>query len=201
MKNLLTFILLMFSVQCFYSCSSNELEYTEEQDLTNKKVEAVANFDKAFQKEFPYLVLTRASSVNVEGEAYDSVCASTGRKICKDLEKSTDLLLTSFSITEEDIIAAFNDNHDLQEYSSIEELKCFTALSIYESTKTRALYTRASALDYVACIGLGQTAKSLFDLPARQIAKFAAKKLAGRCVPYVGWGWAVASAAYCISRL
>ena len=64
MKKLLTFILLMFSVLCFYSCSSNELEYTEEQDLTNKKLEAVANFNKAFQKEFPYLVLTRASSVN-----------------------------------------------------------------------------------------------------------------------------------------
>ena len=147
------------------------------------------------------LVLTRASSVNVEGEAYDSVCASAGRKICMDLEKSTDLLLTSFSITEEDIIAAFNDNHDLHEYSSIEELKCFTALAVYESTKTRAPYTRASALDYVACIGLGQTSKSLFDLSSKQIVKFAAKKLAGRLVPYVGWGWAAASAAYCISRL
>lgn len=201
MKKLLTFILLMFSVLCFYSCSSNELEYTEEQDLTNEKLEAVANFNKAFQKEFPYLVLTRASSVNVEGEAYDSVCASTGRKICKDLEKSTDLLLTSFSITEEDIIDAFNDNHDLQEYSSIEELKCFTALAIYESTKTRTPYTRATTWDYVSCIGLGQTTKTLFDMPAKKIAKFAAKKLVGRLVPYVGWGWGVASAVYCISRL
>lgn len=200
MKKLLIFSLLLLCA-VFYSCSSNGFEYVEEQDLTNKRQEAIVAFDNALHKEFSYLVLTRSSAINVEGEAYDSLCASAGRKICKDLEKSTDSLLSSFSISEEDIIAAFNDDSELQKSSSIEELKCFTALTIYEMVQAPKNYTRASALDYVSCIGLGQTVKSLFDLPAKQIAKFAAKKLAGRLIPYVGWGWGVASAVYCISRL
>jgi hypothetical protein len=191
------------SIMCSSCSSDEELDASTSNDA-DARVEAVKSFENKFNNEFSFLAVTRGSVTSAEGEASDSIVAQVGRELCSNLEVPTDELLASFGITDEMLLEEYKNDSSLIENSALEELKLFTALTIYDSFVSEAASptTRGkSAFDIAGCITLGVSFKQLFDLPGKQIAKFAAKKLAGRLVPYVGWGWGVASAAYCISRL
>lgn len=192
----------IISISLFWACSYDE-EVAKANDIDVGKKEAVMAFDKKFKKEFNYMASTRNIAADAENEKYDSILASTGRHLAEKMEVQTNEILCNFGITDEILEEIYNENVDLGRYSSLEELKCFTALSIYDTFVLENIEntTRATWIGYVSCIGIGSTMKDLSKLPAKQIAKFAAKKLIGRLVPYVGWGWAIASASYCIANL
>lgn len=203
MRNFIYVMMVIFSLGLFFgSCSSDE-ELPKVSITDAGKEEALMAFDNGFKKEFNYMASTRNFAADAEDEKYDSILASTGRNLAEKLEIQTNEILRNFGITDEILEEIYNENADLGKYSSLEELKCFTALSIYDTfvSESAENTTRASWIGYVSCIGIGTTVKDICKLPAKQIAKFAAKKLIGRLVPYVGWGWAIASASYCIATL
>ncbi len=188
------------------SCTNAELDSLAEVETSNKaKTEALKTFNKAFKADFNNLAITRSIIADSNDDDYEILMAKSGRDICKELEQNTNDLLQKFGLDDQMLMDEYNQNFDINESATnFEEYKCFTALSIYDtyiSDLNATPSTRVEALDVVSCIGLGITTKQLFDLPGRAIAKFAAKKLAGRLIPYVGWGWGVASATYCISKL
>lgn len=189
----------------FSSCTS-DIDASLKGNTLESKAEALGAFDRAFNNNFNYLVSTRSVITNVEDNMTDSLTALVGREICKNLESSTDDILNEFGITDQILQDVYNQSFsNFNGETNVDEFKCFIALTIYDtyiSNESQKVGTRVvNALDVVSCIGLGVTTKQLFDYPARKIAQFAAAKLSSRLVPYVGWGWGVASAVYCIAKL
>lgn len=111
---------------------------------------------------------------------------------------------SEFGLTDEILLEVYNENKDcFNGETNFEEFKCFTSLTIYDvyQADNKASGKLVDAVDVISCIGVGVTTKQFFDLPARKIAMFTVIKLAAKLIPYVGWGWGVASAAYCLSKL
>lgn len=201
----MTFITVFVIAVIFASCSS-DIDTALNNKALESKTDAVVAFDRAFNNNFSYLVSTRSVIANAEDRMTDSLTASVGREVCKRMETSTDDILNKFGITDQILQEAYSQNlSTFNGETNIDEFKCFVALTIYDTymanESQRAGSRGVNALDVVSCIGLGVTTKQLFDYPARKIAQFAAAKLSSRLVPYVGWGWGVASAVYCISKL
>ncbi len=212
MNKLFNFMVLTIMSITFNSCSSDENSTTE--DYTSRsKIEALNSFDHSFKDNFDYLASTRSSITTASENTSDSIFALVGRKICTTLRPATEDILIKFGVTDQILHEVYNENkYKFQGETTFDEFKCFTALTIYDTYKsskktepmTRVSWNnihKANALDIAVCIGTGVSIKQLFDLPGRKIAQFAVKKLASRLIPYVGWGWGIASAAYCISKL
>ncbi len=179
------------------SCTT-DIEETDYQ----YKLSALASFDNSFNSNFDQMVSTRSVINETDGFVSDSLMALFGRNLCVQLKVPTDELLNSFGLSDQLLLETYKEYEDsLQGASSFEEYKFFTALTLYDVYLTDKTRTRADVLDVLSCIGLGSTAKSLADLSTRQIAKFAAKKLIGRVIPGIGWGWAAATGAYCLAGL
>lgn len=201
----MTFVAVFILSAFFVSCSSDG-NTSLESNTEECKIEALAAFDRAFDNSFDYLVSTRSVIVNADGNITDSLIAIVGRELCKSMGNSVDDILNKFGITDQILQEEYRQNlSNANGETNFVEFKCFVALTIYDTyivDKTQEPILRGvDALDVVSCIGLGVTTKQLLDYPARKIAQFAAAKLSSRLVPYVGWGWGVASAAYCLSRL
>ena len=77
-----------------------------------------------------------------------------------------------------------------------------TALAIaeYDIIQSRVV-TKGQVTDVLECILLGEGIGTLSGLGTKQLAKYVAKKILSRAVPYVGTATAVVSAALCIADL
>lgn len=204
MKRIILFGMVSFALSVnLTSCSSNEEEVSPNELSTESKIEAIKDFEKSFNSNFANFIRTRAVIADASEEKMDSTMAAVGNEVCEDLIEPSEELLTQLGFTDdifEEVIEEMPKD-DTNGQIPMRELKCFTALVIYECYKDNKVATRIDYMDIAGCIGIGSTVKQLFDMPARKIATFAAKKLAGRLVPYVGWGWGIASAVHCLSRL
>lgn len=191
----------LFSVG-FTSCSSNDDDVsTATETSENRRIEAVQEFGESFAGSFEEILATRSIVDNAPIEENDSIIEIAGRKICDELTVPTNRLLAGFGITDADIEEAYKEcENEFDAPVPLNALKCYTALCIYDTYK-HSVQTRADIIDIAACAVVGSTVKDLFKMPTKEIAKFAVKKLASKLVPYVGWGWAVASATYCLSKL
>ena len=148
------------------------------------------------------MVSTRSAINEADGYASDSLMALAGRNLCIQLKAPTGELLNTFGLSDQLLLETYKEYVDsLQDATSFEEYKFFTALTLYDIYLTDKTQTRTDFVDIVSCVGVGTTVKELANLSTKQIAKFAAKKLIGRVIPGIGWGWAAATTAYCIARL
>lgn len=190
----LTLIMLVFS-----ACTSND----EGNDCQSKE-EALSAYDMAFKSNIGYMMSSRSVINDAEDASSDSLMALLGRELCANLEVSSNVLLSEFGLTDQLLLETYKEHEaSFCNATTFEEYKCFTALTIYDAYKasTHQMYSRADAYDIAGCIVLGTGYKDLVNAGTKQIAKLAAKKLASRLVPYIGWGWGVASAATCIANL
>ena len=208
------FYIMGLALMAFTAGSCSQEEMTEGVNDERLKLEAVHEFEKSFDARFKTFLMANNKVAKSSNELLDSMMNVAGDKICDELIDSSEKLLRQFGLTNE---VLENATREVAKECSVEqipirELKCFTALAIYECYKIdngrvpgeqnkKAQIKKASYVDVLGCIGLGLTAKEIASIPAKEIAKFAAKKLAGRLIPYVGWGWAAASAALCLSQL
>ena len=186
------------------SCSNDES--VKIIDENESRLKALQTFDESFNASFDFFLTTRSSIANTSEDGMDSTMKAVGENVCETLILPSEILLSEFGFTEEvfnEVVQEMLEEKIIEECIPIRELKCYTALAIYEIYKNEneQIGTRASYLDYVGCIGIGTTVKELEAFTTAQLAKLAARRLATRFIPYVGWGWAAASAAYCMSGL
>lgn len=194
-----SFFVLALLVLMLNACTSSD-----EETCYDSQNEALVAYDCAFKSNFNLMVSSRSSVSEADGEASDSLLSLLGRELCYNLETPTNVLLSEFGLTDQVLMDAYREYEDnFCDATTFDEYKCFTALVLYDAYKASKpqINSRSDAMDLAGCIVLGAGFKQLADMGTVQIAKFAAKKLAGRLVPYVGWGWAVASAANCIAKL
>ena len=199
MKSFFTTMAVLSMVLC--ACSTDDERFKADSQMRH---DAFVTYDDAFKKCINGTISTRSSIIESDNQVYDSLMALSGRDFCEKIKVPTDVLLNSFGLTDQLLLETYREYEDsLQNATTFEEYKCFTALALYDVYKTEGIQipTRANAQDYVSCIALGVTYNELAKSATKKIAKFAVKKLASRLVPYIGWGWAVAEAAECISGL
>ena len=185
------------------ACSSS-YEVEENKLVTQENMaSAMPHFEISFKQQFGNLVITRTTIADTPENQMDSIMAATGDKVCQDLIAPSEELLSELNISDAD----FNDvitevaKENAAYQIPIRELKCFTALSLYDTYLAQQVQTRASIWQYIECAALGQTVYGGFKIPTKQIVRLAASSMVKRFVPYVGWGWAVASTAQCIANL
>lgn len=184
------------------ACTMNYVETGYVETDYQHKLDALASFNHSFNNNFDQMVSMRSVIDKADGYASDSLMALAGRNLCVQLRAQTDELLNNFGLSDQLLLETYKEYEDsLQGATSFEEYRFFTALTLYEVYLTDNARTRADFVDVVCCIGTGSTVNELVSLSTRQIAKFAAKKLIGRVIPGIGWGWAAATAAYCMARL
>ena len=185
--------------------SACTMDYVETGYIENDyqlKLDALESFDHSFNNNIDQMVSMRSVINQADGYASDSLMALAGRNLCVQLKTQTDELLNIFGLSDQLLLETYKEyEYSLQGATSFEEYRLFTALTLYEVYLTDKVQTRADFIDVVCCIGTGSTMKEIATLSTRQIAKFAAKKLIGRVIPGIGWGWAAASAAYCMAKL
>lgn len=204
MKNYFVSVMALALTISLNSCSNDES--VKVIDENESRLKALQTFDESFNASFDFFLTTRSSIANASEEGMDSTMNAVGENICETLILPSEILLSEFGFTEEvfdEVVQEMFEEKITEERMPIKELKCYTALAIYEIYKNekKQMGTRASYLDYVSCIGIGATMKGIESFTTAQLAKFAAKRLATRFIPYVGWGWGVASAVHCISQL
>lgn len=185
----------------FVSCS-NVSDETTEDSVQEQKV-AMRDFDNTFRNNFNAFLHTRSAIANASEGEMDSIMIKAGDEACEMLIEPSEKLLGIYGLTSKDFeeIAKEVALEEGVDEIPLRELKCYSALALYEVYLHEQPVTRANALDYVMCAATGESVANLGKLATKQVAKLAVKSLAKRLIPYVGWGWGVASAAYCISKL
>lgn len=95
-----------------------------------------------------------------------------------------------------------NDYNYLEDFNEGDPNIIMTALAIaeYDIIQSRVV-TKGQVTDVLECILLGEGIGTLSGLGTKQLAKYVAKKILSRAVPYVGTATAVVSAALCIADL
>ena len=92
------------------------------------------------------------------------------------------------------------EEENLDNPMTVDELRCFAALGLYD-TYLADVNVQKPNITRASYIGVGMTLKEILSLPNKQLIKFFGKKMLGRAVPYIGWGWAAISAYDCIRKL
>lgn len=181
------------------SCDSDETKVTSVQ----QQEEALRNFDTAFKSNFSDFLYTRSVIADASDEDLDSIMTKAGDETCDILIEPSEELLTAYGLTSKDLEEIANEvaiEEGLEEIP-LKALKCYSALAFYEISIKEVPETRATVTSVASCIALGGDLTALGNYSAKQIAKLAAKNLAKRFVPYIGWCWGVASAVDCLAGL
>lgn len=203
-KNFIIAMTFLMSSVSFLSCSSDANEEFEVGDTVQFDNKAMQKFDEAFNSNKGNLieannVFTRSSDENLE-----ETMKELGNKTCEELIKPSEELLVSLGFKMDDleeIAKATAEEEGLEESIPTRELTCYIALAMYEYYLHNQSQTRANAWDYFTCAIAGTSAKGFMDAGTRGIVKLAAKSIAKRLVPCIGWGWGITAAAVCLAEL
>uniref|UniRef100_UPI0040264A6E hypothetical protein n=1 Tax=Prevotella sp. TaxID=59823 RepID=UPI0040264A6E len=205
------FMSLALFVVTFSSCSSFETveEFKTSKSVSSNEIKAFEEYGKAIDDNFEAFLETRDIISRASEEKTDSVINIQSSQAIQRLKPASKELFDKLNITDHDFKEAVKElleEENLDNPMTVDELRCFAALGLYDTyladvNVQKPNITRASYMDYLSCIGVGMTLKEILSLPNKQLIKFFGKKMLGRAVPYIGWGWAAISAYDCIRKL